>query len=151
MRTIGFLLLLAAGALPAAAPAQQTPPPVVRQGAESELDRRTREVASALRCPVCQGLSIADSPSELAQEMKGLVREQLAAGKSEQEIREYFIGKYGEWVLLEPKPQGMNLLVYVLPLLLVVGGGWFVMRFVRKNVEGQDVTEVSRNSGVPFS
>ena len=49
---------------------------------ESDLDRRTREVASQLRCPVCQGLSINDSPAELAIEMKGVVREQLAAGKT---------------------------------------------------------------------
>ncbi len=102
-------------------------------GADSALERRTREVASALRCPVCQGLSIADSPSDLALEMKGLVREQLAAGKSPEEIRTYFIGKYGEWVLLEPKAEGLNLLVYVLPVALVIGGGLFVVRYVRTN------------------
>ncbi|MBK8249780.1 MAG: cytochrome c-type biogenesis protein CcmH [Gemmatimonadetes bacterium] len=106
-------------------------PPVV--GADSALERRTREVAAALRCPVCQGLSIADSPSDLALEMKGLVREQLAAGKSPEEIRAYFIDKYGEWVLLEPKAEGLNLLVYVLPVALVVGGGLFVVRYVRAN------------------
>lgn len=102
-------------------------------GADSALERRTREVASELRCPVCQGLSIADSPSDLALEMKGLVREQLAAGKSPEEIRAYFIGKYGEWVLLEPKAEGLNLLVYLLPVALVIGGGLFVVRYVRAN------------------
>ena len=60
------------------------------------LEKRTSEVASALRCPVCQGLSIQDSPSELAQQMRSLVRDQLAAGKSPEEVRRYFISKYGE-------------------------------------------------------
>lgn len=102
---------------------------------DSVLDRRTREVASELRCPVCQGLSIADSPSELAQEMKGLVREQLASGKSPEQVRAYFIDKYGEWVLLAPKPEGFNLLVYLLPAALVMGGGWFVWRYVRRHTD----------------
>lgn len=119
--------VMAVGAPLGAQPA--SPAPVV--AVDTALDRRTTEVASGLRCPVCQGLSISDSPSELAQEMKGLVREQLASGKTPDEVRQYFIDKYGEWVLLAPKPQGFNLLVYVLPLLLVIGGGWFVWRYVR--------------------
>jgi cytochrome c-type biogenesis protein CcmH len=125
------LSVLAVVVAAATARAQQTAGPV--PGADSALERRTREVAAELRCPVCQGLSIADSPSDLALEMKGLVREQLAAGKSPEEIRAYFIGKYGEWVLLEPKAEGLNLLVYVLPVALVIGGGLFVVRYVRAN------------------
>lgn len=106
--------------------------PVQAVQQESDLDRRTREVASQLRCPVCQGLSINDSPAELAVEMKGVVREQLAAGKTPEEIRQYFMAKYGEWVLLEPDPRGLNLLVYLLPVLGVLGGALFVWRFVSR-------------------
>lgn len=130
MRRLVRLVLTGVVALGAQASAQNvTPSPTVV--VDTALDRRTSEVASGLRCPVCQGLSIADSPSELAQEMKGLVREQLASGKTPDEVRQYFIDKYGEWVLLAPKPQGFNLLVYVLPMFLVVGGGWLVWRYVR--------------------
>jgi cytochrome c-type biogenesis protein CcmH len=86
------------------------------------LERRTSEVASELRCPVCQGLSIQDSPSELAVQMRSVVRDQLAAGKSPDEVKQYFVEKYGEWILLEPKAEGFNVLVYVLPILAVVGG-----------------------------
>lgn len=103
---------------------------------DTALERRTRELASELRCPVCQGLSIADSPSELAQEMRAVVKDQLAAGKTPDEIKTYFVDKYGEWALLSPKPIGLNLLVYVLPLMMVVGGGWFVWRFVRRHSGG---------------
>ncbi|MGQ0646293.1 MAG: cytochrome c-type biogenesis protein [Gemmatimonadaceae bacterium] len=106
-------------------------PPVSSQ--PTQLDRLTREVASGLRCPVCQGLSIQDSPAELAVEMKGVVREQLAAGKTPEQVRAYFIEKYGEWVLLAPEPSGFNILVYVLPVAVVLGGGWFVWGFVRRH------------------
>lgn len=133
--SVGLVFSLAApGLLGGDLAAQDAAAPRVAVG-DSALERRTREVASGLRCPVCQGLSIADSPSELALEMKGLVREQLAAGKTPDQIRAYFIGKYGEWVLLEPKAEGLNLLVYVLPLTLVVGGALFVIRYVRANSE----------------
>lgn len=91
-------------------------------GANAELDAQVRKLSAELRCPVCQGLSLADSPSELSQEMKSVVRAQLAAGKSPDEVKAYFVGRYGEWILLEPKPHGWNLLVYALPLLLVLAG-----------------------------
>jgi len=61
------------------------------------------------------------------------VREQLAAGKTPDQVRQYFIEKYGEWVLLAPKARGFNLVVYVLPLALIVGGAVVVGRFVRRH------------------
>jgi cytochrome c-type biogenesis protein CcmH len=100
--------------------------------ADSVLDARTAEVAAQLRCPVCQGLSIQDSPSELSQQMKAVVRDQLRAGKSPDEVKAYFISKYGEWILLEPKPQGFNILVYALPVLLVALGLGVIFVSVRK-------------------
>lgn len=102
---------------------------------DSELEARTREVASQLRCPVCQGLSVQDSPTEFAQDMKALIRDQLAEGRSAEEVKEYFIGRYGEWVLLEPKPQGFNLAVYVLPVFGLALGIGIVMRAVRRWVK----------------
>lgn len=95
---------------------------LAQQPADSALEARTIAVAAQLRCPVCQGLSIQDSPSELSQQMRGLVKDQLREGKSPEEVKAYFVSKYGEWILLEPKPRGFNLLVYALPVLLVVGG-----------------------------
>jgi cytochrome c-type biogenesis protein CcmH len=96
------------------------------------LEETTRQVAAELRCPVCQGNSIQDSPSELAQEMKGVVRDQLASGKTPAEVKAYFVAKYGEWILLEPKASGFNLVVYVLPLVMVLAGGFVIWRAVRK-------------------
>lgn len=99
---------------------------------DSALEAQTKAVASHLRCPVCQGLSIQDSPSELSQQMKSIVREQLRAGKSPDEVKAYFVSKYGEWILLEPKPQGMNLAVYLAPFVLLLGGGALIVVMVRK-------------------
>jgi len=99
---------------------------------DPRLEALTKDVASQLRCPVCQGLSIQDSPSELSQQMRTVVKEQLAAGKSEQEVKDYFISKYGEWILLEPQAHGFNVLVYALPALLVLGGAIFLVFIVRK-------------------
>jgi cytochrome c-type biogenesis protein CcmH len=105
---------------------------VQQSSGDSVLEARTAEVAAQLRCPVCQGLSIQDSPSELSQQMRSVVKDQLRAGKSPDEVKAYFISKYGEWILLEPKPKGFNVLVYLMPVLLVVIGlGWIVVA-VRK-------------------
>ncbi len=106
--------------------AQSTPAVSVAPlpGVDTILDARAKAVASRLRCPVCQGESIQDSPAELAAQMKSLVREQIASGRSEAQVFDYFTAKYGQWILLEPKPEGINLLVYWLPVVfLVVGGG----------------------------
>lgn len=100
--------------------------------ADSILEARTAEVASQLRCPVCQGLSIQDSPSELSQQMRAVVKDQLRAGKSPDEVKAYFISKYGEWILLEPKAHGFNALVYALPVLLVAVGLGVIVIAVRK-------------------
>jgi cytochrome c-type biogenesis protein CcmH len=91
-------------------------------GVDSALEARVKSVSATLRCPVCQGLSLQDSPSELAQQMRGVVREQMAQGKSDDEVRQYFIAKYGDWILLKPKAEGFSTLVYLLPALFVVGG-----------------------------
>ncbi|NUQ12776.1 MAG: cytochrome c-type biogenesis protein CcmH [Gemmatimonadaceae bacterium] len=137
--------LLAAGVALAAAPASASaavmspaaarqqaatqPPPAV---ADSALEATTTRLASELRCPVCQGNSIQDSPSELAQEMRSVIRDQLRAGKTPDDVRAYFVAKYGEWILLSPRAEGFNLIVYLVPLIAVLAGGAVVWRQVRR-------------------
>lgn len=99
---------------------------------DSAVEARTKVLASELRCPVCQGLSVQDSPSELAQQMRGLIREQLAAGKSEREVKEFFKSKYGEFIFLAPEPHGFNILAYAIPVLIVAAGGVMIAIAVRK-------------------
>ena len=117
-----------AAAQPAATPGAAQEPGATR---ETELDRQVKEVSSELRCVVCQGLSIQDSPSTLAQEMRGVVREQLAAGRTPEQVKAYFVERYGEWVLLRPRASGVNLIVYLLPIAMIVGGAAFVFMKAR--------------------
>jgi len=112
----------------------------VRTTGDSALEARTSAVAAQLRCPVCQGLSIQDSPSELAQSMRSLVRDQLAQGKTPEQVKAYFVSKYGEWILLSPAPHGFNLLAYAVPVLVVVGGGALIILAVRRWTTGDEAS-----------
>jgi cytochrome c-type biogenesis protein CcmH len=95
-------------------------------------EARVQALGKQLRCPMCQGLSIADSNSSAARAQMDKVRELVASGRTDQEIRDYFTSRYGEWALLEPPASGMNLLVWLLPLLLLVGGGLAIARTMRR-------------------
>ena len=116
-----------------------------------DLEDRTREIATELRCVVCQNLSVADSPSEMAQQMRALVREQLQAGKTTAEIKEFFVSKYGEWVLLRPKTTGFSALLWILPYVVLVVGVIAALLFIRRwtakkrqsKMESTEITAVS--------
>ena len=128
---IRLLAVVAFAVLGVPGAAQQSP-------ADSVLEARTSAVASQLRCPVCQGLSIQDSPSELSQQMRAVVKDQLREGKTPEEVKAYFISKYGEWILLEPKAKGFNVLVYAMPILLVAVGLGVIAVAVRKWTRAPD-------------
>jgi cytochrome c-type biogenesis protein CcmH len=104
--------------------------------AGAQLYQRTNEVGGLLRCPVCQGMSVADSPSEMAVNMKGQVRELLARGYTEEQILKYFELSYGQFVLLKPKFEGVNSLVWLLPVIALLIGGAIVFFKLRKLERG---------------
>jgi cytochrome c-type biogenesis protein CcmH len=86
---------------------------------EAEKEARVMRLGKQLRCAVCQGVSIADSPASMARAQLDKVRELVAEGKSDEEIYTYFIERYGEWVLLEPTKGGLNAVLWVGPLALL--------------------------------
>ena len=96
------------------------------------LKVRTQEIGSLLRCPVCQGMSVADSPAEMAVNMKGQVRDLLARGYTEEQILKYFELSYGQFVLLKPKFEGVNTLVWILPLAALILGALVVISKMKK-------------------
>ena len=117
----------------------------IAQARDSVLEAQVRAVASELRCPVCQGESIQDSPAALAQEMRAVVHEQLAAGRTPDDVKRFFADKYGEWILLRPKARGWNVMVYVLPVLALLVGAAVVMRATRRWATPSDVAAAAES------
>ena len=108
--------------------AQFVGPPKGQPLAGDALFARTNEVSHLLRCPVCQGMSVADSPAEMAVNMKATVRELLARGYTEEQILEYFEKSYGEFVLLRPKSR----VLWMLPVFALAIGAAVVFFKLRK-------------------
>ena len=109
----------------AAGPDPQTVvgPPAGPKLEEVQTEARTREVASLLRCPVCQGLSVEASPSDSARAMRDEVKEMVRAGYDRDQILAWFQASYGDFILLEPRKEGFALWVWALPGLFLLGGG----------------------------
>ena len=97
---------------------------------ETDLDVQVREVAKTLRCTVCQTENIWESGAPLAQQMRGVIRDRIALGHSKEEIRAYFLSRYGDYILMEPPKHGVNWLIWVAPFLLLVIGGFFLYKEV---------------------
>ena len=95
-------------------------------------DEDVQAVASQLRCVVCQNLSVADSPSEMAHQMRDLIRERLGAGDRPDQVIAYFVQRYGEWVLLAPPARGLNLLLWLAPFGAVAGGLALILALMRR-------------------
>jgi cytochrome c-type biogenesis protein CcmH len=98
---------------------------------DPQLEERAREISGGLRCLVCRNESIDDSNAELARDMRLLVRERLVAGDSNEEVVQFIVDRYGEYVLLQPKATGANLVLWLAgPMMLLVGAGigWTYLR-----------------------
>jgi cytochrome c-type biogenesis protein CcmH len=93
---------------------------------------RVEHLTEQLRCPVCDGLAVADSPSSTARAMAADVRNRVAAGETDDDIRNAYVAQYGEWILLEPPAGGFGVFAWLLPVALVVGGAvaaaWTIRR-----------------------
>lgn len=100
--------------------------------AARSIGDRARSVEGQLRCPTCQGLSIADSPATSAAQMRALVDEQLAAGASDDAIRAFFVARYGRWILLDPPFSGPDVALWIVPAAIVATGALLVARRVRR-------------------
>lgn len=88
-------------------------------------------IGMEIRCPVCQGMPIADSPADMARDMMKRVRAMHAEGKTSEEIFEYFTKSYGDWVLLRPRASGVNWLIWLLPPAALAFGIYGIRRTIR--------------------
>lgn len=116
------LLALLAAVRPWAAPSGIQGSAFGERSREAEM----REIARALACPICQGLSVADSPSQLATQLRETILQRLEAGESREQIIQYFVDRYGESILFEPPKRGFGLLIWWVPVLALLAGGVLV-------------------------
>src|SRR6266542_3452991 len=149
--TVALLALLAIGAGLAFAGPLALSPAALGTATTPVTEDAVREIATELRCVVCQSLSVADSPSETAHQMREIIRERLAAGERPDQVKAYFVDKYGLWILLAPPRQGFSLLVWVVPFAGLLGGLVLVALVVRRwsraraaPVEARPVDEAMR-------
>ena len=104
---------------------------LAEQVTEDPLERQVLDIAKDLRCAVCQNQPVAESNSDLARDMRVIIREQIQAGKSRDEIIGYFVDRYGDYVLMKPPTRGSGTIVWLAPLVLIVVvgvSGWVFLR-----------------------
>ncbi|MBL8561618.1 MAG: cytochrome c-type biogenesis protein CcmH [Gemmobacter sp.] len=120
-----FLILLAFLASPAFAvqPDEILP--------DAALEARAREISQSLRCPVCQGENIDDSNATISRDLRVLVRERLVAGDSNDEVIDFIVARYGEFVLFEPRATGANWLLWLAGPAMLLAGGAMAAAFIR--------------------
>lgn len=98
-----------------------------------EVNSELIEIYKNLRCLICQGQSVADSNSEFASTIKLVVQDQIKDGKSKEEVYEFLISKYGEWIVYQPTLSKNNFLLWFLPYLILVIGGLVIFYIIRKS------------------
>ncbi|HRA30450.1 MAG: cytochrome c-type biogenesis protein CcmH [Thermomicrobiales bacterium] len=101
-------------------------------GAEDIYSQRTIRLAREIHCPICVGESIADSQTELARQMRGIIEEKVQAGETDQQIKDYFVARYGESILFDPPKSGFRLGLWWMPLVAVALGAVVVATFIRE-------------------
>lgn len=136
-------LIVAVLLMPLAAPAVQ-PDEVLDDPA---LETRARDISAGLRCLVCRNENIDESNAELARDLRLLVRERLVAGDTDEEVVDYIVDRYGEYVLLKPTLTGANKLLWIagpVMLLIALGIGIGFVSRRQKEREAEDLTEEER-------
>ncbi len=114
------------------------------------VEQRVHNIAAQLRCPVCQNESVADAPSTVAQDIRKQIQQQVLAGKSDQQIIQFFIDRYGEQTIIyAPQWQGFSILMWVVPIILLLGGMLLIFFVIRDwQASGVPAPIVSGTAGV---
>src|SRR5579863_2521294 len=119
--------------------------------ADPALEARYQGLTHELRCMQCQNESIADSPVGLASDMRRQVRDMLLAGKSDEDVRNYMVSRYGEFILFRPRFSARNAWLWLAPLVLLMIGVAVAIRIVRQRsaLVSQDDAPIEEEGGAP--
>lgn len=127
MRVVALILCLISAPVWAVQPDEVLDDPV--------LEQRARALSEGLRCPVCRNESIDESNAEISRDLRLLLRERLVAGDSDAEALQFLVDRYGDYILLNPKVEGANIVLWLAaPFMLIVAGG---VAFVTIRARGQ--------------
>ena len=118
--------------------------PLFAWGQEGDLDRRVAELSQELRCLVCQNQTLAESNAPLAVDLRNQVREQLAAGKSEQDVIDFMVARYGDFVLYRPPFKASTLFLWVGPFVFLLLGAWLLVRRVGRRAPEVSLSDEDR-------
>ena len=119
--------------------------PATMNREDQALEKRVRDLSSELRCLVCQNQTLADSSAPLAVDLRNQVREQLKSGKSERDVIDFLVARYGDFVLYRPPLQANTVLLWAGPFLLLVAGlALLVWRLRRRRVPEAELSEADR-------
>jgi cytochrome c-type biogenesis protein CcmH len=113
--------------------------------ADPALEARARAISAELRCMVCQNQSIDDSNAELAKDLRVLVRERITAGDSDQQVMDYIVSRYGDFVLLKPRIGVNTILLWGMPIFLLLAGGLVIVRQVTRRRSLQPAAPLTEN------
>ena len=106
--------------------------------ADPALEARAREISREVRCPVCQGETIDDSNARISRDLRIIIRERVVAGDTDDQVLDFLVDRYGEFVLFNPRKSGVNLILWLAgPLMLLAGGaiGYATIRGRKGQVE----------------
>jgi cytochrome c-type biogenesis protein CcmH len=135
MRRLALCLFLLVAAAPAFAQAPLSPEPA--SFSDPALELRARNLQRQLRCLVCQGESVDESGSPFAADVRALVRRQIAQGRSDQQIEDFLVARYGDFILMKPPVQPNTWLLWLAPFLVLAGAGavaWVTVRRAQRRV-----------------
>jgi cytochrome c-type biogenesis protein CcmH len=113
---------------------------------DAAQEARAREIFREVRCLVCQNESIDDSEAELAGDLRAIVRQQVAAGRSDEEIRAFLVARYGEFVLLKPPFSAGNAVLWAAPFVVALAGALLLLGLLRRKAspDGLSAEEQAR-------
>jgi cytochrome c-type biogenesis protein CcmH len=137
MKRLILIFLLLAGPVFAVQPSEILSDPA--------LETRAREISAGLRCPVCQNESIDESNAPISHELRVLLRERLVAGDTDEQVVDFLVARFGEFILLNPDRQGANLILWAAApamLLIALLVGWLTIR--RRAPAEQQLTEAEQ-------
>jgi cytochrome c-type biogenesis protein CcmH len=132
MKRVFAVLVMMALAVPTFSHAAAPEASAVEVFSDKAMEARARNLQRQLRCLVCQGESIDESGSPFAADVRHLVRQQIAEGRSDQQIEDFLVARYGDFILMKPPIQSNTLLLWLAPFLVLGLGGAVAWRTVKK-------------------